>query len=181
MYAVTFGSRSSFVMRVIRKPEKSISATEMITAATDWDVSINCWKEIMPNAELDNLQRKLDHIIECSLALFCTADLICNKRVADRHNGQRTHAIFGSQGVKFTCFHIYGQNAVIVHQLQLCIIAVIIKFITGVYAAGMSRDTPYSGELSSLCGQTKIRSRCEMKSNRSGRGSYWSRSRPLSR
>lgn len=96
MYAVTFGSRSSFVMRVIRKPEKSISATEMITAATDWDVSINCWKEIMPNAELDNLQRKLDHIIECSLALFCTADLMCNKRVADRHNGQRTHAIFGS-------------------------------------------------------------------------------------
>ena len=115
----------------------------------------------MPNAELDNLQRKLDHIIECSLALFCTADLMCNKRVADRHNGQRTHAIFGSQGVKFTRFHIYGQNAVIVHQLQLCIIAVIIKFITGVYAAGMSRDTPYSGELSSLCGQTKIRSRCE--------------------
>ena len=42
MYAVTFGSRSSFVMRVIRKPENSISATEMMTAATGWAVSIAC-------------------------------------------------------------------------------------------------------------------------------------------
>ena len=34
IYAVTFGSRSSFVSRVIKKPEKSISAMEMITDAT---------------------------------------------------------------------------------------------------------------------------------------------------
>ena len=34
IYAVTFGSRASLVSRVIRKPENSISATEMITPAT---------------------------------------------------------------------------------------------------------------------------------------------------
>ena len=34
IYAVTFGSRASLVSRVIRKPENSMSATEMITPAT---------------------------------------------------------------------------------------------------------------------------------------------------
>ena len=34
MYAVTLGSRRSFVTRVSRKPENSISATEIMTVGT---------------------------------------------------------------------------------------------------------------------------------------------------
>lgn len=41
IYAVTFGSRASLVSRVIRKPENSISATEMITPATGLALAIS--------------------------------------------------------------------------------------------------------------------------------------------
>ena len=36
MYAVTFGSRSRFVNRVIEKPKNSIKAMEIITVATEF-------------------------------------------------------------------------------------------------------------------------------------------------